>query len=91
VDFTPADKLRKHPALAKLNQLRARIFGEYGLLGHYKPHPDPKQEQFFFGLVRECLEKGIVNESLVRDEMRQNHVRHDALQLVERTPPLAAA
>jgi len=91
VDFTPADKLRKYPALAKLNRLRAQIFGEYGLLGHYKPHPDPKQEQFFFGLVRECLENGIVSESLVRDEMRQNHVRHDALQLVERTPPLAAA
>ena len=91
VDFTPADKLRKYPALAKLNRLRARVFGEYGLLGQYKPHPDPKQEQFFFGLVRECLEKGIVSESLVRDEMRQNHVRHDALQLVERIPPLAAA
>jgi len=91
VDFTPADKLRKYPALAKLNRLRARVFGEYGLLGQYKAHPDPKQEQFFFGLVRECLEKGIVSESLVRDEMRQNHVRHDALQLVERIPPLAAA
>ncbi len=91
VDFTPADKLRKYPALAKLNRVRASVFGEYGLLGRYKPHPDPKQEQFFFGLVRECLEKGIVSESLVRDEMRQNHVRHDALQLVERIPPLAAA
>jgi hypothetical protein len=88
VDFTPADKLRKYPLLAKLNRLRARIFGEYGLLGHYKPHSDPKQEQFFFGLVRECVEKGVVSEALIRDEMRQNHVRHDALQLLERTPPL---
>jgi len=92
----------RSPDRAKLNRLRARVFGEYGLLGQYKAHPDPKQEQFFFGLVRECLEKGIVSESLVRDEMRQNHVRHDALQLVERIrhdalqlveriPPLAAA
>ena len=90
VDFTPANKLKKHPFLAKVNRLRARVFGEYGLLGHYHAHPDPKQEQFFFQLVRECLEKGIITESLVRDEMKQNHVRHDALQVVERVPPLAA-
>ena len=90
VDFTPADKLKKYPVLAKLNNLRSRIFGEYGLLGHYHAHPDPKQEQLFFGLVRECLEQGIISESLIEDEMRQNHVRHDALQVVERTPPLAA-
>lgn len=90
VDFTPADKLKKYPVLAKLNRLRARLFGEYGLLGRYHAHPDPKQEQFFFGLLRECLEKGVVTEELVRDEMRNNHVRHDALQVVERTPPLAA-
>jgi len=90
VDFTPADKLKKYPVLAKLNHLRSRIFGEYGLLGHYHAHPDPKQEQLFFGLVGECLEQGIISESLIQDEMRQNHVRHDALQVVERTPPLAA-
>jgi hypothetical protein len=90
VDFTPADKLKKYPVLAKLNKLRSRIFGEYGLLGHYHAHPDPKQEQLFFGLVRECLEQGIISESLIKDEMRKNHVRHDALQVVERTPPLAA-
>ncbi len=90
VDFTPADKLKKYPLLAKLNRIRARVFGEYGLLGHYHAHPDPKQEQFFFGLVRECLEKGVISESLIRQEMKHNHVRHDALELVERTPPLAA-
>ena len=49
-----------------------------------------RAEQFFFGLLKECLEKGIISESLVEDEMRQNHVRHDALQVAERTPPLAA-
>jgi hypothetical protein len=90
VDFTPADKLKKYPLLAKLNRLRATLFGEYGLLGRYHAHPDPKQEQFFFGLLRECLDKGVVTEDLVRDEMKNNHVRHDALQVVERTPPLAA-
>jgi hypothetical protein len=56
----------------------------------YKAHPDSNQERFFFGLLRECLAKGVVTEELLRDEMRHNHVRHDALEMVERTPPLAA-
>ena len=90
VDFIPADKLRKYPVLGALMKLRARIFGEYGLLGHYHRHPDPNQEKFFFGLLRECVEKGIVSEDLIRDEMKQNHVRHDALEVIERTPPLPA-
>ncbi len=90
VDYTPADKFKKFPPLRALNRLRAQVFGEYGLLGRYAPHPDPNQEQFFFGLLRECLEKGIVDEALLREEMRTNHVRHDALEVIDRTPPLPA-
>jgi hypothetical protein len=55
----------------------------------YKPHPDPRQEAYFFGLLRECVEQGIVTEALLREEMRNNHVRHDALEVLERTPALA--
>ncbi len=84
VDFTPADKFKKYPLLPALNRLRVRIFGEYGLLGTYHPHPDPRQEQFFFFLLRECLEQGVISEDTVRDEMARNHVRHDALELAER-------
>lgn len=50
----------------------------------YEPHPDPKQEQLFFDLLRECMEKGIVTEAMIRQEMASNHVRHDALQLCQR-------
>lgn len=57
----------------------------------YKPHPDPKQESFFFGLLRECLETGAVSEELLRQEMRRNHLRHDALELVDRATAPAAA
>ncbi len=88
VDYTPADKFKDKPLLASLNRLRAKLFGEYGLLGHYHPHPDSNQEAFFFGLLKECLENGHVSEALVRDEMAKNHVRHDAFEVLERTPPL---
>ncbi len=32
----------------------------------------------------ECLEKGIIDVDLVKREMAANHVRHDALELVQR-------
>ncbi len=51
--------------------------------GRYKRHPDAAQERFFFGLVSECLDKGIITESVIRDEMAKNHVRHDAIELVK--------
>jgi len=89
VDFTPANKFKNKPLLASANRLRAKVFGEYGLLGHYQEHPDRQQEQFFFGLLKECIESGCVSEELVRDEIRQNHVRHDAFEVLDRTPNLA--
>ncbi len=89
VDFRPAEKFRWFPPLVWLQRARRSLFGEYAFLGNYQPHPDPHQERFFFGLLRECLEKGLVSEERVRAEMRQNHVRRDALEVLERTPPLA--
>ena len=57
---------------------------------HYRRHPDRKQEQFFFGLLRECMDKGIITEDMLRDEMRRNHVRHDAFEVLDDTPRLTA-
>jgi hypothetical protein len=56
----------------------------------YKPHPDRRQEQMFFALLRECIDNGMVSEDLLRREMAANHVRHDALKVVEQAPPLDA-
>ena len=85
VDYTPSDKNLKSlkPAtwLKRLGLLQPQT---------YSRHPDPNQEQFFFGLLRECLDKGIVTEDMLREEMRHNHVRHDAFEVLEQTPPLAA-
>ena len=81
VDFRQLS-FRWFPPKGWLKEARRRIFGDYGLAGHYRPHPDPEQERFFFGLLRECLDQGIVSESALRDEMRQNHVRHGALEVL---------
>lgn len=90
VDFMPPEKPASIPLLGVINRLRRRVFGDYTFLGHYKPHPDPNQERFFFGLLRECVDRGIVTEAMLREQMRQNHVRHDAMEVLQRTVPLAA-
>lgn len=90
VDYRPADAFQLFPPRHWVRRARRALFGDYGFTGRYKAHPDPSQEQFFFGLLRECIEKGIVTEDLLRDEMRHNHVRHDAMEVLDRTPPLAA-
>ncbi len=89
VDFVPAEK-KWLPPVAWAMRLRRKLFGDYGLLGHYAAHPDKKQESFFFGLLRECVDQGVVSEDLLREEMRRNHIRHDAIELMERTPVPAA-
>jgi len=71
--------------------MKGWLLGQPGRKGYYTRHPDPKQEAFFFALLRECVEHGIVTEELLKDEMRKNHLRHDALDLLQRLPTRAAA
>ena len=88
VDFSPVDRVHYFPAWAWLMIARRKLFGDYGLMGHYQPHPDPNQERFFFSLLRECLEKGVVTEAMLQEEMRLNHIRHDAMDVLRRAPSL---
>ncbi len=89
IDWRPAEKFRLFPPLAWVMRARRKLFGEYALLGSYKEHPDQNQTDLFFGLLKECLEQGIVSEQMVREEMQQNHVRHDAFEILAKTPALA--
>jgi hypothetical protein len=86
VDFSPVDRVVFFPPWAWLMRARRKLFGDYGLMGRYQPHPDPKQEKLFFDLLRECLDAGIVTEAQLREEMRLNHIRHDSLDLLRRAP-----
>jgi len=66
--------------------LVSRFLPENGikLWGKYKPHPDLRQEAFFFALVKECLANGMLTEAQLKKEMAENHVRHDALDVIAR-------
>jgi hypothetical protein len=58
------------------------------LWGKYKKHPDQRQEDLFFSLLKECLESGQITRTEIDSEMRSNHVRHDAFAVMSRVPPL---
>lgn len=88
-DWRPAERFRLFPPVAWVMRARRQLFGEYAFLGKYRRHPDGNQERYFFGLLKECVEQGIVSEAMLREEMRRNHLRHDAFQVLEKTEPLA--
>jgi hypothetical protein len=85
VDFVPGEQ-SGIPGVAWLMRKRREWLGDHALLGRYVRHPDPAQERFFFGLLRECLEHGIVSEELVRREIGWRHIRPDAFEVLARTP-----
>jgi len=49
----------------------------------YETHPDPRQEALFFSLLAELVDSGEVTRDELTAEMKANHVRHDALSLVD--------
>ena len=90
IEFTPEDGFRSAPLYDLAVRIGKQIIGPNKLIGRYWRHPDRNQERLFFGLLRECLDKGIVSEALLREEMMRGHVRHDALVVLERAAALAA-
>lgn len=88
VDYRPPEKAGSFRPQNIWHRVRRGLFGEYAMLGQYKKHPDEKQERFFFALLKECLDKGVVTKAMVNEQMRANYVRHDALDLVAKTPTL---
>ena len=82
IDYRPADTFQLFPPRHWLRRGRRALFGDYKFAGTYAAHPDPRQEQFFFGLVRGALEDGVISEAQLRDEIAQGHLRTDALELV---------
>ena len=82
IDYRPADAFSLFPPRHWLRRARRALFGDYRFAGAYAPHPDPKQQAFFFGLLRECLDHGLVTENFLRAEIQQGHLRADAFDLL---------
>jgi hypothetical protein len=81
----PIDYTTRIPFMSKI--LPENGFRKWG---KYKRHADPRQEALFFAYVKECLENGSLTEQVLREHMAKNHVRHDAFDLVKRSPGVDA-
>jgi hypothetical protein len=76
----------RHPRWVEaLKRVRRRIisFGQDRTV-RYQPHPDPRQEQLFFALLRECLEQGTITRRFLRKAIRRNYLRKDTFAILAR-------
>jgi len=66
----------------------AKLLGNNGITkpGRYQRHPDPNQEKFFFGLLRECVESGQIDVDFLKEEIDRRHIRPDALDQMRQAP-----
>ncbi len=88
IDFVEADKFKLWSPKGWVQKIRRTLFGHYAYSGTYKPHPDKRQETLFFALLKDAMKAGVVTRDLLEAEMRADHVRHDALEVLARTPDL---
>lgn len=85
-DFTPRGTTRSARMGMWSRAMRKLLTGDKPPShGYYQQHPDPRQEVFFFGLLRECLDAGVVSEDMLRAEIGRLHVRRDAFELLDRS------
>jgi hypothetical protein len=49
----------------------------------YLPHPDPRQEDFFFALLKEGLEGGVLSEDFVRRGIASQDIRADVFERLQ--------
>ncbi len=82
IDYRQADTFQLFPPRHWIRRSRRALFGDYGLAGTYAAHPDPAQERFFFGMLKECLDSGEIPEEQVRTEISLGHVRKDAFDVI---------
>ena len=87
VDFSLSDKVFMGLNFNWMRSLRNMACG-LPPRGRYRQHPDKNQENLVFGLLRECLDNGKIDEAQLRREMSANHLRHDALEVLQRVPAL---
>ena len=85
VDFTLTEKA---PATGWVKAIRRKFFGEPAASGLYTKHPDRQQEDFFFGLLKEACEKGVITDAQISHAMQQDFIRHDAIEMMKNAPRL---
>jgi hypothetical protein len=50
----------------------------------YQPHPDKNQEKLFLSLLKDCLDKGIIQKELLAAHVEANNVRKDIFSVLDK-------
>ena len=85
VDYTPTEFV---PVIGWIMRMRRQMFGEHAFLGRYAKHPDPKQEQLFYGLLKGAYEAGMVSDAQIKEAMEKDYIRHDSVEVMKAAPTL---
>ncbi len=72
-------------------RLKSRLTGNGAPYGHYRRHPDPAQEWFFFSMLAECLASGVVTAPQLQAEIARKHLRSDAFEMIDKARAKLAA
>ena len=83
VDFDLNTKTSSPAGIGSLlRSLLGRGKGSSSTSSHYLPHPDRKQEKFFFDLLKEAIEKGEIDEDFIQKRVQAMDVRSDIFDLL---------
>lgn len=88
IDFDQTTKPRPHQAGSSVWKWIVRKFGlgkmaePLAEVPRYQLHPDPAQEQLFFGLLKGAVEEGYLDRALLWDSIKKKNVRPDAPQIL---------
>jgi hypothetical protein len=51
----------------------------------HREHPEKAQIDYFFGHLKKAMEDGVIDTDLVLNEIKQKHIRQDAVEVLENT------
>ncbi len=77
----PVDFGMRDATVSPWRRMREKLFGPPPTKT-YDRHPDPNQERFFFGLLRDMLDEGVVTEAYLRQEIARGWLRPDVFEML---------
>jgi hypothetical protein len=84
IDFSVSEKTKPKTLLSNISyKLGFKIDFSKPKDGHYLPHPDKSQEKFFYTLLKEAIDSGIISNNEINDAIKAKNVRPDSFDILK--------